>query len=85
MELHHDSQYDLAPGEYVYDYYNLNPGSTVDVRFHQRYGGTYFYLLRGARALRDIRDGTTDWHDWADTAVAQDHSRSTATPRGERS
>lgn len=72
--LEHDSDLDLAGGDFEYDYYYFSPGSTVDVRIHQLVGGTYFYLLKGADALRDLQMGTNlEPSHWESIAVAQQY------------
>lgn len=75
VELQHDDQHDLAPGGYDYDYYNFNPGSSIDIRFNQLYGGTYFYLLKGYDALEGVREGTDDYRYWDDVAVAKHYAK----------
>lgn len=70
----HDSKFDTPGGAFEYDTYNLYRGSTIDVRFHQLAGGTYFYLLKGAKALEEIQKGTnTDPSHWDDIAVVTRH------------
>ena len=72
VTVQHDSAFDLPGGGFEYDYYNLYPGSTVDVRFTQLAGSTYFYLLKGIDALRDIQTGrNTDPDHWESIAVAK--------------
>ena len=74
LELQHDSELDLKGDSFVYDYYNLNPGSSVSVRMNQinNDGGTYFYLLEGAKALQELQDGTNvDPNHWERIAVAK--------------
>lgn len=78
VNLEHDTKFDLPGGGYEYDYYNLLPGSTIDVRFQQIVGGTYFYLLQGASALRDIETGTNvDPSRWEKIAVAKRYIKPT--------
>jgi len=74
LELQHDSELDLNGDSFVYDYYNLNPGSSVSVRMNQinNDGGTYFYLLEGAKALQELQEGTNvDPNHWERIAVAK--------------
>merc|ERR1712176_246676 len=74
VELQHDSKLDLEASGFVYDYYNFNYGSSVDIWFDQLGGGTYFYLLKGAQALKDIQTGiNTDPNHWERIAVKKSH------------
>lgn len=77
VELQHDSELDLQANDFVYDYYNMNPGSSVIVGLDQISGGTYFYLLHGAKALKEIQTGTNvDPDYWERIAVAKSHDTS---------
>jgi len=74
VELKHDSKLDLQASGFVFDYYNFNYGSSVDVWFDQLSGGTYFYLLKGAQALEEIQTGAnTDPDYWERIAVTKRH------------
>jgi len=74
VKLPHDSEFDIPGASFEYDYYNLYRGSTIDVRFDQLAGGTYFYLLKGAKALEEIQKGTnTDPSHWENIAVVKRH------------
>jgi len=77
VELQHDSELDLQGGGYVYDYYNLNPGSSVSVWLDPISGTsrtTYFYLLHGAKALQDLQTGSNLNPDyWERIAVVQSY------------
>ena len=76
LELKHDSELDLEGESFVYDYYNLNPGSSVSVWMDQiSDGGTYFYLLEGAKALEEIQTGeNVDPNHWERIAVTLAHT-----------
>ena len=82
VSIQHDSEFDLAGGGYEYDYYNLYPGSSIDVSFNQLAGSTYFYLLKGADALRDIQTGrNTDPSHWEKIAVLKRYITTSSGPR----
>ena len=82
VTLRHDSEFDMGGGNFEYDYYNLNPGSTIDVSFNQLAGSTYFYLLKGQDALHDIQTGhNTDPAHWESIAIAKRFVKPSTHPR----
>jgi hypothetical protein len=44
----------LGVDEYQYDYFHLNPGSTIAVNIDQRQGSTNIFLLKGQEALKAL-------------------------------
>ena len=44
----------LGVDEYQYDYFHLNPGSTIAVDIDQKHGSTNIFLLKGQEALKAL-------------------------------
>lgn len=57
----HQNSITLNRGEYQYDYYYLNQGSTMSASFTQAGGSSEVLLLRGRDMLRSLDGSDTDW------------------------
>lgn len=60
VKLQHDSENDVPPNNYIWDHYNLNPGSRINGKIHQLSGTTFFYLMKGSHTLEEVETGKVD-------------------------
>jgi hypothetical protein len=61
----------LGLGEYQYDYFFLNTGSTIDLTVEQSQGNSIIYILEGANALRRLETPSTDDDPFGKDIVVQ--------------
>ena len=50
----------LAPGDYQFDYFFLNQGSSLNMTYHQGKGATNISIFRGKQALRSLQNNVDD-------------------------